>query len=76
MIIPYVLHGSRLAYLAAVEESVSFVPLTHVICITPQSDNLLTPAYSVSKRRQRLWRTFSLLINATNDNKYIGKDTV
>ena len=50
-----------------------FLPLIHVICITLQSGNLSTPAYSVAKRRQRLWQTISLLINATNDNKYIGK---
>ena len=47
-----------------------FLPLIHVICITLQSGNFSTPAYSVAKRRQRLWRTISLLINATNDNKY------
>ena len=33
-----------------------------------------TPASSVAKRRQRLWRTISLLINTTNaGNKYIVK---
>ena len=51
-----------------------FLPLIHVI--TPQSGNLSTPAYSVAKRRQRLWQTISLLINATNDNKYIEKYTL
>ena len=61
---------SRIAFLTAIKK-VDFLPLIHVICIAQQSSNLLTPAYSVAKRRQRRWQTISLLIKATNDNKYI-----
>ena len=43
-----------------------FLPLIHVISITPQSGNLSTPASSVAKQRQRLWPTISLLTNTTS----------
>ena len=40
--------------------------------------NLSTPAYSVAKRRQRLWLTISLLINTTNagNEKIVKRHTV
>ena len=46
-----------------------FLPL---VSLRKKSGNLSTPAYSVAKHRQHLWRTISLLINAMNaGNKYI-----
>ena len=56
--------------MTAVKENVSIFPLIHVSRITPQVvKSLINPAYSVAKRRPRLCRTVSLLLNATNSNK-------
>ena len=52
-----------------------FLPImTSLVSLLKRSGNFSTPASSVAKRRQRLWRTISLLINPTNaGNKLIVK---